>query len=181
MDSRVIKLYQTVSLGALQSTSTLAGLYSYAMQFSDIPDYLSYTETWDMYRIDSIEYHFIPTSQPALPGSALAYSFLYVVNDYDDSVAPTGTSQLMQYSNLTICGPGQAHTRKIRPHQAVATTNSSGLSITGVRNIESGWNDIAFPNINHYGLKAVVSQSTSTSLTGWFLFARVEFSLRSQR
>lgn len=181
VDSRSIQLVQTVDLGPVSSTSAAAGAYAFALQFNELPDAINYATTWDMYRIDSLEYHFIPTSQPALPSSALAYSFLYVVNDYDDSVVPTGTSQMMQYPNLTICGPGQSHTRKIRPHQAIPTTNSSGISITGVRNELSGWNDITSQNINHYGVKVLVQQSTSTNLNAWYVFCRVGFSLRSQR
>jgi hypothetical protein len=181
VDRKSVRLTQTVDLGVVSSTSASAGAYAFALQFGDLPDAANYATTWDMYRIDSLEYHFIPVSQPALPGSALAYSFLYVVNDYDDSVAPTGTSQMMQYPNLTICGPGQAHTRKIRPHQAVPVTNSSGLSITGVKNMLSDWNDITFQTSNHYGCKVLVSQSTSTALNSWYVFCRVEFSLRSQR
>jgi len=104
-----------------------------------------------------------------------------VVNDYDDATVPASVSVLQQYPNLSICGPGEKHIRKIRPHQAVATTSSAGTSISGVKNMPAGWMDIAFGTVNHYGVKVCVTQSTSTNTNSWYVFCRVTYSLRSQR
>jgi hypothetical protein len=181
VDTRITHFNQWVDKGVVLSTSAAAGLYSFSLAFNELQDYANFATVYDLYKMESLEFHFIPVTQPSLPASSIGYSFCYVVNDYDDATAPSGTGQMLQVPSLTILGPGEKHTRKIRPHTAVAATSSSAAAITGAGNAESGWFDITSSNIPHYGVKVVVSQSTSTNCNAWYVFVNVACALKSQR
>jgi hypothetical protein len=181
VDTRVIQFNQWFEKGLVTSTSAAAGLYAFSVQFNELPDYANYATVYDVYKLESLEFHFIPVTQPSLPATSIGYSFCLIANDYDDATSPSGTSQLYQVPSLTVLGPGEKHTRKIRPHTAVAATSSSAAAITGAGNAVAGWFDITSSNIPHYGVKVVVSQSTSTNANAWFVFVNAVVSLKSQR
>jgi len=181
VDRKSISVNQWVNLGPLTSTSVANGFYSFSTVFTDLPDSSNYGGAFDMYRIDSLEYHVIACSQPSAPASAAGYSFLYVYHDYDDATAPAALSNALSSQNLTICGPGERHSRKIKPHVAVATTTSAAAAINGAKNMVADWMDMASSSVPHYGLKAIVTQSTSTNVNTWNLFVRITATLRYQQ
>jgi hypothetical protein len=181
VDSRVTNFNQWIEKGLVTSTTVASGLYAFSVTFNELPDFANYATVYDLYRMDSLEFHFIPVTQPSLPAASIGYSFCLIANDYDDATAPSGTTQLYQVPSLTVLGPGEKHTRKIRPHVAVAATSSSASAITGASNATAGWFDITSSNVPHYGVKVVVSQSTSTNANAWFIFVNVAVSLKSQR
>jgi hypothetical protein len=181
IDTREQQVVEWADYGELTSTSTASGYYSFSTVFTDLPDNANYSGAFDQYRIDSIEYHFLPMTQLSAPGTAPAYANLFVYHDYDDVATPVTQSAARSYGNLTIVGAGEKHIRKIRPHIAAAATTSGAASIVGAINVVSTWLDTSSTGIPHYGVKAIVTQSNSTAVSKWYLYARIEVSLRNQK
>jgi hypothetical protein len=181
IDDRITQVSQWAVYGFVTSTTVATGLYAFSTVFTDLPDNANYSAAFDQYRIDCVEYHVIPVTQPSLPASSIGYSFAHVYHDYDDAATPSGTTAALSTANMTVLGPGDKHIRKIKPHVAIAASSSGAAAITGVRNEQAGWFDAASSNVPHYGLKIVVSQSTSTSANAWYVYARITASLRNVR
>lgn len=180
-DRRITEIHEWADYGIVTSTSAANGYYSFSTIFTDLPDNANYSSAFDQYRIDTIEYHLIPVSQQALPSNALAYSFCFVYHDYDDTTTPVSQAAARSYNNLAILGPGEKHSRRIKPHIAIAATTSGASAITGAVNHPADWIDTTSTGIPHYGLKIIVTQSTSTNLNAWYLYAFIGVSLRNQR
>jgi hypothetical protein len=181
IDTRERQVVQWADYGEMTSTSSANGYYSFSTVFTDIPDNANYSGAFDQYRIDSIEYHFLPMTQLSSPGTAPAYANLFVYHDYDDVSTPPNQASARSYGNLTIVGAGEKHIRKIRPHIAAAATSSGAATILGAINVVSTWLDSSSTAIPHYGVKAIVTQSNSTAVSKWYLYARIEVSLRNQK
>jgi len=181
VDNRPVTVHQWAMYGEVTSTSSAAGLYSFSTVFTDLPDNANYSSAYDQYKIDSIEYHVLPVTDKAQPGTAPAYAHCCVYHDYDDAASPANISSALSYANLAILGPGEKHIRKIRPHIATAATTSGAASIVGARNSPSDWFDTSSTAVPHYGLKIVVQQSNSTAVSKWFIWARITVSLRNQK
>jgi len=181
IDNRQIKISQWADYGAVTSTSTAAGFYSFSTVFTDIPDNANYSSSFDQYKVDSIEYHILPCTQAASPGTAPAYAFCFVYHDYDDVATPTSVSSARSYGNTVVLAPGERHIRKIRPHVATAATTSGAASIVGAKNEIASWIDTSSTGVPHYGLKIAVQQSNSTAINTWYVWARITCSLRNQK
>jgi hypothetical protein len=181
VDNRITVVHQWLDYGTVTSTSVAPGLYAFATVFTDLPDNANYSSAYDQYRFDSLEYHILPMTQPALPAIAPGYANCYVFHDYDDAVPPTTSAQARSYSNTVVIAPGEKHVRKIRPHIAVAATSSAGAAILGVRNVPADWVDATSTSVPHYGLKVYIQTSTSTNANAWYLLVRATVSLRNQR
>jgi len=180
LESRITTVHQWASYGLVTSTSATTGLYAFSFLFSDLPDNANYSATYDQYRFVSSDVHILPVTQSQLPGASIAYAFCMVTNDYDDAVTPAGTSTLQSYANTTILAPGEKHVRRIKPHIALAATNSGGTTL-GARNIPADWIDATNASVPHYGIKIAVSQNTSTNAVGWYVWIRHTVQLRLQR
>jgi len=181
VDTRETQVFEWADYGTVTSTATANGFYSFSTVFTDVPDNANYSSAFDQYRINSIEYHLLPCSQASLPATAPGYSFAMIYHDYDDTATPTSQAAARSYANMAIVGPGEKHSRKIRPHCAVAMTSSGAASISGAGNVVAPWIDTTSTAIPHYGLKIVVTQSNSTNINTWYLWARISLSLRNQR
>jgi len=181
VDNRKVTVIQWSDYGEVTSTSSAAGLYSFDTVFTDLPDNANYSSAFDQYKIDWIEYNIRPCTQLASPGTAPAYAFCCVYHDYDDISTPTGLSSARSYANAVFLAPGEKHTRRIRPHVAAAATTSGAASITGALNVPAPWIDSSSTGVQHYGLKIVVQQSNSTAVNKWYVWARIQVSLRNQK
>lgn len=178
----IIKISQWVDYGQLASSSSAPVFGAISTLFTDLPDNTNYSGAFDQYRITMIEYFVKPTCQKGVSTTATSpYAFMYFIHDYDDAVTPTNLNQLLQYSNVTIIGPGESHARKIRPHVAIATTSSAAAAVTGASNQVAPWIDTTSTTVNHYGIKYGITQGNSTNLTTWRLFARIHCELRNQK
>ncbi len=170
-----------VNKGILVSTSAAEGLYAFSFTLDGLPDYTNYVSVWDMYRIVGIDVTVLPLTLQSAPSASNAYAFLYIAPDYDDATTPANSTAMLSYSNLAILGPSEKYSFSYIPRVAMATTTSGAASITGAMSAQSPWLDCSSSGVVHYGIKAAVTQSTSTSITGWNLFARVRVEFRKQQ
>jgi len=178
---RKLTASQWVNYGVVTSTSAANGYYAFSVSLGDLPDNANYSSIFDSYRFDYLELHLIPTSQACLPATANAYAFAYVAHDLDDATAPASLSTLLSYDNCTVLGPGEKHIRRIKPCIAAAATSSAAAAITGSMQTESPWLDMTSSNVQHYGFKIAVTQSTSTSLSSWQCFIYATVSMKNLR
>lgn len=170
-----------VNKGPLTSTSASEGLYSFSFTLADVADYTNYVSVWDQYKIVGVDIVILPVTNLSPAGTSPAYAFLYIAPDYDDATAPANSTTMLSYSSLAVVGPCEKYSFTIRPSVDIATTTSAASAITGSMAIESPWIDCSESDVTHYGIKAAVTQSTSTNLTAWNMFCRYRIQFRRQQ
>jgi len=180
LDSRMVTIQQWAAYGVMTSSAVAEGYYAFSNVLTDLPDNANYTAIYDQYKFECVEYHILPVTQKASPASSVAYAFALVYHDYDDANSPSSLTNARSVMSAVVLAPGERHIRRIKPHNAVAASNS-GSTITGVKNMPADWIDCTSSSVPHYGLKAVITQSTSTSLSQWYVWAKITVSFRSQR
>jgi len=174
-------LYSTVNRGVITSSSAAEGLYAFSFALSDVPDYLNYVAVWDVFCIKEIMLTFIPVTLQSAPSTGPAYAFAYVAPDFDDATTPANSTSMLSYATVAVLGPREKYSCKFPPRIDVATTTSAAASVNGVMNVRNAWLDCSSPSVPHYGVKVAVTQSTSTSLTQWVMFARYTIGFRRQQ
>ncbi len=175
------KIYSTVNKGIITSSSAAEGLYAFSFSLDNCADYTSYTSVWDQYRIQEVDITLIPVTLQSAPSAGPAYALCYVAPDYDDATSPANTTAMLSYSNLAVLGPSEKYSCKISPCVDIATTTSGAATITGSMSAKSPWLDCSSPAVTHYGLKAAITQSTSTNLSQWVVIARYIIDFRRQQ
>lgn len=174
-------IYSLVNKGVITSSSAAEGLYAFSFALSDVADYLNYVAVWDLYSIKQVVITFVPLTLPAAPSTGPAYAFAYVAPDFDDATTPANAVAMLSYATVAHLGPSEKYTLRIQPAVDIATTTSAAAAINGVFNKPSPWLDCSSPSVPHYGLKAAVTQSTSTSLTQWNVFCRYSIAFKRQQ
>jgi hypothetical protein len=159
--------YKCVDKGLLTSTTGAEGLYAFNIKLGDLSEVSSFTSVFDQYRIRSMRVEILPAVQLSTTASASPpYSYLYVVSDFDDSIALATASLALNYQNVKIVAPGQGHFRTITPHvngYAAEDPNTAQPA----NSISAPWLDCAQTAIAHYGIKCSVLQQTSTNIASW--------------
>jgi hypothetical protein len=172
-------ILRTVDKSYITSTSAALGAYSFTFKLSDTADYTSFTNVFDQYKIMKVEFIVEPVSQPQLPGSTASWSYAAICIDRDDATSPASMTEILSYNNAITIFPGQA--RKFSFVPCILTGVESGGSTALSAPKTQQWLDCAAPNITHYGVKAVVLQSTSTHVNTWYCFARYHLAFRASR
>lgn len=174
-DLRPYSFTKLLTKGSVTSTSAAEGLYAFSYQLSDLSEVASFTSVFDQYRITRIDLLVRAMTHPSTTVSvSVPYAFCYVVTDYDDA-STLGTASLsLNYQNCSILSPGQSHSRHIRPHVLLSAYDGAAAFANSVA---SPWIDCNNTNVVHYGNKISITQSTSTFVSTWYVWARyyVEF------
>ncbi len=181
LETVVTNIYSTVNKGIISSTSAAEGLYAFSFALSDVADQSNYVSVWDQYRISEIDVTLIPVTLASAPATGPSYAFAYVAPDYDDATTPANSTAMLSYANVAVLGPSEKYSFKIAPCVDIATTTSAAASISGSMSQKSPWLDCSSPSVVHYGIKAAITQSTSTSLTQWCVFCRYTIEFRRQQ
>jgi len=174
-------VYATVNKGIVTSTSAAEGLYAFSFALSDTADYTSYVSVWDIFSIREIVITMVPVTLQSAPSTGPAYAFCYVAPDFDDATTPANSTAMLSYASLAYLGPSDRYSFKLAPAVDIATTTSAAAAINGVYNKRSPWLDCSSPSVPHYGIKCAVTQSTSTNLTQWNIFARYTIDFKRQQ
>lgn len=116
-------------------------------QFSFIPGYLDYTAVFDEYAIIQTTLRVTPLTVDTTTGDVIGS--LVTAIDYDDANAPTGLTQLREYSTACDTRANIGHVRVIYPRLSEASYSGAFTSYTTTRS----WLDMASPAVQHYGLK----------------------------
>lgn len=174
-------IYGTVNKGVITSSSAAEGLYAFSFALSDMADYLNYVSVWDVFSIREVVITLVPLTLQSAPSAGPGYAFCYIAPDFDDATTPANATALLSYSSMAFLGPNDRYTFKLSPAVDIATTTSAAASINGVFNKRSPWLDCSSPSVPHYGVKAAVTQSTSTNLTQWNVFCRYTVAFKRQQ
>jgi len=137
---------------------------SYALQFSlsQVPNSSEFTALFDQYRIVQVHLRFTPRAQ----GSTSIFGFFrpnyfLTVIDYDD-INTVSSNAALQYPTLQISPTDEPFERTFNPRIAVAAYN--GVATTGYANLSNQWIDVAYPDVQHFGLKGVIPLTTANAL-----------------
>lgn len=171
--NRLYDTVQTCVVNAWATTSTT--LYTYVSQqftFGDIDQSAQLAAVFDQYRITSVECY---VHEAAANQNLANDGELTTVVDFDDAATPTGLI-LLDYDNAVTTSSASAHYRHFCPHAALAAYTGS---FTGFSNVAAPWIDAASTNVVHYGLKAMISPSTTSKVIT--LTYRLHVQLRSVR
>jgi hypothetical protein len=136
------------------------------------PDYTAFTALFDQYRIKTIELWFEPTVTQALVTSPEICWYL-TVPDLDDAAAPATFSAIQNKPGGVQSSIMQSHYHKFQPRAAVCMFKGG---FTGYGQSEPNiWLDCSSPDIQFYGIKIGVSQSTNVVKVALTVRATVEF------
>jgi hypothetical protein len=155
------KITRSVNIGNI-SLGTIDQGQAYKMSLSDIPQYTEIVDSWDLWRIDSIEYHFTITRIETSP-NATCNTLLLTAPDYTDTSAPATESEILVKEQLStdLLGLGRPVVHRViypRANQATYQGITTGYSLAG----PGVWMATANPGINYYGLKVWLSNYNST-------------------
>lgn len=132
-----------------------------------------YLTVFDQYKIDELEVWIEPVISQS---SAIALVSNYsTAIDLDDANTPTAYDNVQDHQSAIISNGEAGHYHKWQPHVAIAAYSGA---FTSFANIPAGWNDVASPNIQHYGLKYATNSATSIPII-YSLSVRARVSFRS--
>jgi len=177
-DNRVnVKVVKTVTRGLISGSTSGASFYSFAFTLADLPEYASFTNLYDQYRIVKIQCLFMPLTLLQTAGtSVVTSSALVVIADYDDNSSLTTMAQLYNYQNVQFCKCQDKLEFAIRPRIAMAAYSGS---FTSYANLSPQWIDTNSTAVQHYGIKCGIDQSTQ--IPSWVFYARYFLEFRAVR
>jgi hypothetical protein len=132
-------------------TSPTAGAFNIQLA-ADVANAAAYETLFDQYRIIECDAVFRPKQNVTFDGVATAYSQpLYIVTDFDDSTALTSVAQATQYDSCIQLEAYQSCRRSFVPMCNAPTF--TGGTFSAATPLPAPWIDLAYPSVQHYGLK----------------------------
>lgn len=162
-----------------QGSSIGPALASWSFRVQDLPDFTSYSAIWDEYRMDKITMIISPVTQASNPASAPGFAPLVVALDFDDAITPTSFSQVLQYGTAVLYGQlTQPVSRSFKPkYRGLAYNGTTGVNASNL----GGFLDLASGDVEHYGVKAAIRQSTSTNVQNYYIVFKYTVTFRRTR
>lgn len=96
----------------------------------------------------------------------------YSVIDLDDAATLSGVTEALSYQSCMFAKGIDGHYRRWRPHCSVPEY-AGGAS--GYKNIPASWSDIAYTNVEHYGVKTVWSTTDTAYVMDVLVRIHAEF------
>jgi len=158
--------------------------------FEDLPQAAAFQALFDQYRIDKVEYKFVPQSNAvgvqaqASPNNNVPS--LFVVADFDDQSVINNIPAIQEYDNCQVVPYGEGMFIELKPSNSFAMYDITGAAITGTSVQRAGWQDLpATGNVAtpHYGIKGLVSElsASETNTYVWDVYAKYYLSFRNTR
>jgi hypothetical protein len=156
------------------SGTVAAALVGVFFTINQVPDVASYSGIFDQYVIRMIECQIEPIISEVTSSAGDPGNYVSVV-DIDDGNTPVDYAQLMAYPTAISTKGSSSHYHRWVPTIALATYSGAFTSFSSVSNM---WVDMASPNVQHYGLKAVASPAVATQ--GYTITSRLHVSFRAR-
>lgn len=143
------------------------GAYSFNMV--NIPSVTDFTTLYDQYKIKGIKFTLIPKYNSVdigpnpTSGNIIQQTQVATVLDYDDINNPGTLDVLLQYQSLKITRGGKTHSRYFKPSQ-LTNVYRGALVPDGHSVSKAKWNDMAYLDIVHYGVKWAIQENASVPL-----------------
>jgi len=131
---------------------------------SQATNYTGFTDLWDIYRVDYLEFSFEPL-YTANSFSLYATNIsprIYTVIDKDDVVAPASINTLKEYQS---CRSYMYEAFKIKFRPGTLTGIFDGTSIVAGRSELAPWIDCSKISIPHFGVKYGIEANSAGSPT----------------
>jgi hypothetical protein len=179
---RIERRTELVSYGRLNPSSVAVVGAGLTFKIDDCQGYASLQGAFDQYRIVGVEMMFKPINGIAPPGTgASGDAFLIAAVDLDSIVAPTVYGDLAQFDkkNRILVAPGQTGVLSFQPSPLGVVENSAGTTSIATVLSPSGWIDFAVI-AKYYGLKTLLTQTTTTTTNRWEMWAEITYECRSQ-
>jgi hypothetical protein len=112
---------------------------------------------FDQYRILKIHVMTFPETNLVAAGATATAGMLHTVIDYDDGTVLASEQAALDYQNVLSSSFSDGHSRVFKPHAALAAYQGT---FAGYCNVASPWIDAAYPSVQHFGLKVVVTAAT---------------------
>ncbi len=156
--------------------------------FGDLAQSASFASLFDAYKIHKIAVEFLPAQNVIgsatlqTPAGLLSQDLITVI-DYDDATNLNLQTDAEQYETYKRTGPFEYHRRYLSPAIAVEAFKTSGTTI-GFLQKRKEWIDMAYTDVEHYGLKGVIPTATTGSNNyrcGWYIRVRMYFQCKQVR
>lgn len=157
----------TASISALGVATPVAQAFTFTL--SQLPSVTDFSNLYDQYKITGAKLTLTPAlsegiaSPLAGTASALGFSRVHSVIDYDDSTNPASEDQLLEYGSHKSTPPFMIHSRYIKPkvlheiyRSAIATAYAPQANT---------YLDMANTDIPHYGIKVWISAPNTNAGT----------------
>lgn len=151
--------YDDVQLVQASGVDTFRGYY---VNLNACSNDTAYKNAFDQYKIWMVKTEFMPMCNSVVLGTLAQTNAgeLVTAVDLDDNTSTVG-SVLRSYNNAKVSSPYKKHVHKYKPRIAIAAYSGTFTSYAN----QSSWIDTASDQVQHYGVKAVLTDSTGGGLT----------------
>ncbi len=160
---RPVSFRQTAySLTLTQTNSDVLGGTNFVL--SSASNYTGFTDLWDVYRVDYLEFSFEPmyTANSVVDSTMASIPRIFTVVDLDDAIAAGSIGALREYQS---CQTHLTEHFRIRFRPGVLTGIFDGSNVVAGTHTLSPWIDCSKISIPHYGLKYGIEANTVGSAT----------------
>jgi len=160
LDNAVYKVNDRFLVNTLLS-NIITNVYSaYNFVVNSMGNISALQTLFDQYRIVGVEVMICPQVNFIAAGTTATAGMLHSVVDYDDGTVLTSEQAALDYQNCLSSSFSDGHYRKFIPHAALAAYSGA---FTSYNNVVSPWIDAAYPSVNHFGVKTVVTTASTAS------------------
>jgi len=156
-----------------------AGAFNFQLS-ADTGNSATYAALFDQYRVVAWDAVFRPKQSVTFDGVSTAFSQpLYVVIDFDDSTALASVAVATEYETCVQLEAYQSCRRSFIPLVNVPGFGAGAFASS--IGVESPWIDMAYPSVEHYGLKWYSPAQSASFIPVWELEFTYTVQFRSTR
>jgi hypothetical protein len=160
LTNQIFRTRAVVDLGTVtQSTSAVTGGFNFVLNSVDNSN--AFRTIFDSYKIAFLKVKFRPVFTAQNFSSLPTPPLLYTAIDYDNATAPGSIAAIRQYSSCKETRYDKDNVRCFKPRITMGAASSSFLLAANVS--QAAWLDCADPNVQHFGLKYVISPALTSS------------------
>lgn len=149
-------------------TAGADALGAFNFVLTSVTNYTGFTDLFDVYRVDYMEFEFMPRSTAVDLHTTDIAPNIYTVIDKDDSVTPGTLASLLEYATCERHSSADpAFVRRFKP--GTLSGIFDGTSVVAGTSHVGQWIDAAKISIPHYGLKWGITAGAAgqTALQTW--------------
>jgi hypothetical protein len=161
---------------SLTTSSTVPTAGGYPFMLANLANVSSLLSMFDQYKILVIDFRMRPRTNVASGTIANISAPMYLVIDYDNASTPASVNVVSDYQSVAVVEGYQSCRRVFAPHVAVAAYASGAF--TSYANTSS-WIDVAYPAVEHYGIRYYSPTSTAADIISWDLDVRYYIEFRN--
>jgi hypothetical protein len=157
-----------VDLGNVALSSAGISTNGFSFQLDEVPNYTEFTTLFDLYKIEHVELHMIPSANSAntLTGIGGAINYpprIATVIDYNSSTGFASFDDARDFESAEVVPAIRRNpiVRKITPKFLTGVEEDGATIVTG--GASRGWLNTARADVPHYGFRYVAEQLTSAT------------------